>query len=646
MFEFVRQHNRVLQFVLILLIFPSFVVFGIQGYNKFNEGHATVAEVAGQSVTQAELDAVYRNQIERMRAQMPNIDLKLLDTPQMKARVLDDMVRERVLLAAVRKLNLLPSDERLQWIFQTDAKFAAIRNDDGTVRKEWLASQGMTSEQFVARLREEFATRQVTQGLSDSSLATAGVANLALDAFFQRREVQIARFEPKAYLSRVSVAPADLKAFYEDPAQAQTFMKPEQAKVEYVVLDLDTVQRGVTVPAEELLAYYKQNEARYTDKKEIHARHILIKVAKNAPAEERTRARTQADALLAELHKNRGAFADLARKQSGDSGSAVQGGDLGWFGIGDMTQAFEDAAFALKKGELSSVVESEFGFHLIEVLEQRGGEVRGFDTVKAEIEQELKRQLAQKRFAEVAEQFTAAVEAEDTLAPVAAKMKLTLQTAEGVTSQARPEASGPLAQPKLLEALFASDSVRTKRNTAAIDVGANQLAAARIVEHSPARRLSFDDVKDQLLERVQQQKAALEATREGQAHLKQWQQQAGQAQDATALALLAAPELISRAAPQGKAAFSRDLIDAALRVPASALPAWTGVPLATGGFAVIKVMKVLPADQAVVGSPTQAQGQYARLWGQAEADAYQAALRARFKTQLHQVATTTSTENR
>jgi peptidyl-prolyl cis-trans isomerase D len=642
MFEFVRQHNRVLQFVLILLIFPSFVVFGIQGYNKFNEGHATVAEVAGSAITQAELDAVYRNQIERMRAQMPNIDLKLLDTPQMKARVLDDMVRERVLLEAVHKLNLLPSDERLQRIFQTDPKFAAIRNEDGTVRKEWLASQGMNSEQFVARLRQEFATKQVTQGLADSSLATAGVASLALDAFFQRREVQVARFEPKAYLSRVSVAPADLKAFYEDPAQAQTFMKPEQAKVEYVVLDLESVERSVTVPADDMRAYYNQNIARYTDKKEVHARHILIKAEKGAPAEEKTKARAQAEALLAELRKNRGAFAEVARKQSGDSGSAVQGGDLGWFAAGDMTQAFEDAAFALKKGELSGLVESEFGFHLIEVLEQRGGDVRSFDNVKAGIEQELKHQVAQKRFVEIAEQFTSAVEAEETLTPVATKMKLALQTAEGVTSQALPEATGALAQPKLLEALFAADSVRTKRNTTAIDIGANQLAAARIVEHSPAHRLSFDEVKDQLRERALQQKAALEATREGQAKLKQWQ--AGQLQDETAL--LAAPELVSRAAPQGKPAVSRDLVDAALRVPASALPAWTGVPLATGGFALIKVLKVLPADQAVVGSPTQAQSQYARLWGQAEADAYQAALRTRFKTKLHQVAATTSTENR
>lgn len=642
MFEFVRQHNRVLQFVLILLIFPSFVVFGIQGYNKFNEGHATVAEVAGSAITQAELDSVYRNQIERMRAQMPNVDLKLLDTPQMKARVLDDLVRERVLLEAVRKLNLSPSDERLQRIFQTDPQFAAVRNEDGTVRKEWLAAQGLSSEQFVARLRQELAAKQVTNGLAESSLATAGVASIALDAFFQRREVQVARFEPKAFLPRVSAEPADLKAFYDDPAQAQAFMKPEQAKVEYVVLDLDTVQRSVTVPAEEIKAYYDQNITRYTQAKERRARHILIKAEKDATADGKAKARAQAEALLAELQKNRGLFAELARKHSGDPGSATRGGDLDWFGMGDMTKAFEDAAFALKKGDLSAVVESEFGFHLIEVTDQRGGEARSFETVKAEIEQELKRQLAQKRFAEVAEQFTSAVEAEETLKPVADKMKLALQSAEGVTPQAAPGATGVLAQPKLLEALFAADSVRTKRNTAAIDIGANQLVAARVIAYSPAHRLPLDDVKDQLRERVLNHKAALEASREGQAKLKQWL--GGDLHDESST--LAATELVSRAAPQGKPALSRDLVDAALRVPAHTLPAWTGVALASGGYAVIKVLKVLPADAALVGAPAQAQSQYARLWGQAETDAYQSALRTRFKAEIQKVTAPPPSDNR
>jgi peptidyl-prolyl cis-trans isomerase D len=199
-----------------------------------------------------------------------------------------------------------------------------------------------------------------------------------------------------------------------------------------------------------------------------------------------------------------------------------------------------------------------------------------------------------------------------------------------------------LAQPKLLEALFAADSVRTKRNTAAIDIGANQLVATRVIAYSPAHRLPLDDVKDQLRERVLNHKAALEASREGQAKLKQWL--GGDLRDESSA--LAATELVSRAAPQGKPAVSRDLVDAALRVPASALPAWTGVQLASGGYAVIKVLKVLPADVALVGAPAQAQSQYARLWGQAETDAYQSALRTRFKAEIQKVAMPQSSDNR
>lgn len=626
MFEFVRRHNRLLQFALMLLIFPSFVVFGIQGYQRFNEGNGEVATVDGNSISQAEWDNAHRNQIERVRAQMPNVDVKLLDTPEARQRVLADLVRARVEQQAAGKLHLLPSDEYLARVFRDDPQFASLRNPDGTVRKELLTLRGMSSQQFAEQLRQDIAVRQVFGGLTGSVFAPASVASTALDAMFQQREVRIARFDTKDYLTKVQAADTELQAWYDDPKHAAQFQSPETASVEYVMLDMATVEKSISVPQDDLRKYYEQNTARYTQPEERQARHILVKLDSTTADAAKTEARAKAERILAELKKNPAGFADLARKQSDDPGSAAQGGDLGWFGRGAMTPAFEDAVFALKKGETSGIVTSEFGLHIIQLSDTRGGEQRSFDAVKNEIEEEVRKQLAQKRFAEVAEQFTDAVDQEADLQAVAAKLKLSLQQAPQLGRTPAPDATGALANPKLLAAIFDSGNLSRKENLQAIEIGTNQLASARILSYSPARKLPLDEVREQVRGAVLADKAAAAARTDGAQRLKEWQ-----ADPAKATAL-AAPVVLSRNQGQSQ---PRALIDAMLRAKATPLPSWTGVDLGGQGYAIVKIDKVLPADTQALGGIERIQSQYAQLWAQAETEAYYAALSQRHKAKVN-----------
>lgn len=629
MFEFVRTHNRVLQFVLMLLIVPSFVVFGIQGYQRFAGGNDEVAKVAGQTITRAEWDNAHRQQVERMRAQMPGADVKLFDTPEMKARVLDQLVRDRVLFEASRKLNLAPSDDKLLRVFQNDPQFASLRNADGSVKKELLSMRGISSDQFALQLKQDLGMQQVLGGLGTSTPAATTVATTALDAMFQRREVQVAKFEPRTYLDKVQASDPEIDAWYADAKNGAQFQTPEVASVEYVVLDMAAISKTISVPADDLRKYYDENAARYTQPEERHARHILIKTEPADAADAKAKnakARADADAVLAELKKNRAAFADIARKQSQDPGSAARGGDLDWFGKGAMTQPFEDAAFALKKGELSGVVTSEFGYHIIEVLDTRGGEKRGFDSVKAEIEEEVRKQLAAKRFAEAAEQFTDAVDQEDGLAPVAAKFKLDLKKAEGVQRKPAPGVTGALANAKLLEAVFNADNLAKKHNVQAVEIGTNQLASAHVLSYNPARKLPLAEVRDQVRMAVVAAKAADAARADGKAKLEQWQADA-----AASGAALSPAVLISRNKAESQ---PRALVDAILRAKADKLPAWVGVSLGADGYAVARVNKVLPADLAANGDTKQLSNQYAQLWANAESTAYLNALRERFKAKV------------
>jgi peptidyl-prolyl cis-trans isomerase D len=622
MFDFFRKHTRVLQFLLLLVIFPSFVVIGVQGYDKYREGSGTeVAKVNGDSIKQAELDTANQRQIERMRRQMPNVDVKLLDTPQMRQQTLDALVRERVLLVAAQKLHLAVSDERLLRAFSTDPQFAFLRNPDNSINKDILAAQGMSSELFAQQLRQELSARQVLQGVAASALAPMAVAKTGLDALLQQREVQLQTFDAKDYRSRVKPSDAELEAFYKNPANEARFRAPEQASIEYVVLDLARLKKDVVVSQDELKQYYEQNIARYTTAEERQASHILVKAEKDAPAADRAKAKARAEALLAEVRKNPAAFADLARKNSDDPGSKDQGGDLGFFSRDAMVKPFSDAAFAMKPGEISGLVQSDFGYHIIRLAALRGGEKKPFDAVRADIEEEKKKQVAQQRYAEAAEQFSNLVyEQSDTLQPVIDKLKLDKQTA---TVQRAPVASdkGPLSSPKFIEAVFGNDALRNKRNTEAIEFGPNQLAAARVVQYTPARLLPLAEVKDRVREQLVAVQAAAAARKDGEARLAQLKQSG----DASGLG---APVLVSRLKAE---TLPRPVVDAALRADASRLPVIVGADLGEQGFAVVRVSRVQAPE---AGELKSLQPRYGDAWAAAEAQAYYAALKTRYKVQI------------
>jgi len=621
MFDFVRKHTKLLQFILVLLIFPSFVVFGIQGYSSFTDpGNATVAKVAGGEIKQSELDQAHRQQIERMRQQMPGVDVKLFDTPEMKRRTLDELIKERVMRTAAAKENLVITDDRLQHVFATDPQFASIRLPDGSVNKDFLTARGMSSTMFAEQLRDDLATRQVTQGVTGSLVAGKTALASALDALLERREVQMQRFDAKDYLPKISPSDADLEAYYKQ--HQADFHTNEEARIEYVVLDLEAMKKQVSLNEEDLRKYYEQNINRYTAAEERHAAHILVNAPKDMPAADRAKAKAKAETLLAEARKNPAGFADLAKKNSDDKGSAANGGDLDFFGRGAMVKPFEDAAFAMKPGEISNLVESEFGYHIIKLLEARGGEKKSFESVRPEIVEAISKPKAQELFAGAAEQFTNMVfEQPDSLQPVIDKLKLAKQEAT-VQRAAAPGAAGPLASTKLLEAIFSTDAIKNKRNTEAVETGANQLVSARVVEHHPERVLPLAEVRDRVLAEVKAQQAAALARKDGEARVAALKQNASETLPQTVQ--------LSRTKPEGQ---GRQVIDAVLRADINKGPAVIGIDLGKEGYVAAKVVKHLdrPADDP---DNERARPYVSQALSAAENAAYYDALKRRYKVDI------------
>ncbi|WP_182118492.1 SurA N-terminal domain-containing protein [Acidovorax sp. FHTAMBA] len=628
MFESIRKHSKIVMVLLFLLIIPSFVLVGIDS-NYFSEKSPVVARVDGEKINQSDWDNAHRMETDRMRAQSPSIDPKLLDSPQARYATLERLVRDRVLAAAAKDMHLVTSDSRLARSLQEIPAIAGLKRPDGTLDAEayraLVGAQGLTPEGFEASVRRDLSVNQVMAGVLGTAFGTDAQVKLSLDPLYEQREIQVARFKATDFVSKVAVTDEDLQAYYQaNPAQ---FQQLEQAAVEYVVLDLESVRVGITLNEEDLRSYYKENVERMAGKEERRASHILINAPKDAPAADREKAKSRATELLDQVRKAPATFADVASKASDDKGSATAGGDLNFFGRGAMVKPFEDAAFALKKGEVSDVVETDFGYHIIQLTDIKAPRLPTFEELRPTLESELKQQQAQRKFAEVAETFTNSVyEQADSLKPVADKLQLKVQTASGVTRTAAPGAAGPLANAKFLEALFSSDSLQNKRNTEAVEVGPSQLVAGRVVQYTPAKTLPLDEVRARVRELYVAQKASELSRKEGEAKLAAWK-----ASPSSASGLGTALQ-VSREQNQN---LPRQLIDGALYAPTdNALPAWVGVDLGNEGYAVVKVNRVIPRAAPDTQRAQQERQQYMQWWATAEGQAYYEFLKRRFKADI------------
>ena len=623
MFDFFRRYNKIVLIFLFLLIIPSFVLFGVERYQG-SGGEEKVARVDGQNITRPEWDAQHRLETDRIRQQSPNVDPTLLESDVMRYATLERMVRDRVLAAAAAKSNVTISEERLSRIFAQDAGLAAFRTPDGKFdRESFQRVTGRTPEQYEASMRAELATQQMLLGITGTAFTPPALAAATINAFYDRREIQVARFSPESFASKVTVSDADVETYYKD--HAAQFQAPEQASIEYLVLDLEAAKKNISVNEADLKTYYEQNTARFGTKEERRASHILITAPASASAADRAKAKAKAEQLLAEVKKAPATFADVARKNSQDPGSAEKGGDLDFVTRGAMVKPFEDAMFALKKGDISDVIETEFGYHIIRLTDIKPAVVPPFEQVRATIENEVRAQQATQEFAKAAETFTDAVyQQPDSLRPAAEKLKLTIQTASNVVRTPAPGATGVLANRNFLSALFAADSLNRKQNTEAIDVGSNQLAAGRVTQYTPAHPVPLAEVKEKIRAQLVTERAAVMAKAEGEAKLAAW---TAKADGAT----FGAPVTVSRREVQAQPIA---VIDAALRADASKLPALMGVDLGTQGYAVVRVTKVVPRTPS---APEQAQQENAQV-GQsvtaAEEVAYYNLLKERFKAEI------------
>lgn len=622
MFDFVRSHNRVLQVVLGIVIIPTFGFVGLQSYLQSNESAVPVASVDGRDISHADWDARRRQDIEQIRARNPQVDLKLLDTPEAQRRSLEAIVRDRVLQAAVAHENLAVSDERIVREYQTNPEFEQLRAMPKATRDAVLAQQGLSGNALFDNIGRSLARAQAQQGVAASGFLSASSLKASADAWFDQRDIQWQRFDTKDYLAAIQPTDAQVEAYYK--AHAADFVAPEQAKIEYLVLDAPALQSQVKADPTLVQGYYDANKSRYTTPEERSASYILAKVAPNASPADVAKAKALAESELAQVRKTPAAFTEIAKKIPQDGGP-LEGGELDFMRKGALgVPALDEALFSMKPDQISDVIRIDGGFQIVKLTGVRGGTVKSFDEVKSQIEEQLKAQEAQKLFSDDAEKFKDTVyEQADSLDPAAKAFQLTKQTAT-VTRQPAAGATGPLASPKLLAAVFSTDAIKNKHNTEAVETGPSELASAHVVEYSPQHTRPLAEVHDLVVAALRSSQAAAKARQDGQARV-----DAAKKDPALALPQAATVSRLDRSG-----AVPRPVVEAALKADLSKGPAVLGLELPDGSYAAIRVLKSTPhvpdANEAA-----QFKNAFTDAYEEAEAEAVYDSLKARFKVKYH-----------
>ena len=626
MFDFVRNNKRLLQGFLLLLIIPSFVLVGVESYQNRGDSAAGVASVDGQKITQQEWDDAQRRQIDQARQQMgPQFDQKMFDTPEAKREVLENLVAERAVNAEIARSHLTVGD---QSIAKAISAIEGFRKPDGSfdmdAYRTALGAQGMTPQIFEARMRRDMAIQQLAGSIQATSFVPRSVASRVSDINDQEREVQELLFPIAQYLPQVKVTDDMVKAFYDK--NPTLFQIPETVKAEYIVLDSAAVEGQVAVSDAEINEFYETNKKRFTTPEQRTAAHILITKAQGAKPAEEAAAKAKAEAVLAEVRKNPADFAAIAKTQSQDPGSAAQGGDLGTIERGTYGKAMEDAIYGLKEGEISGVVPSEFGYHIIKVTSVKPQTQKSLAEAKDEIAAEVKKSKLSKKYSELAEQFNDSVyEQSDSLKPTADKLGLKIQTAENLTRKPNPAlGTAPYNNEKFLNALYSADAIKNKRNTEAVEVAPAVLIAGRVAEFKPASKRPLAEVETQIRQRVTQEEALRLARQAGEARLAA----AKASGDATGFG---AAQVLSRTK---QPTINPTAALAVFKADVSKLPAYVGVDVPGVGYGVYRIGKVSQPAQPDTVRRAQEAEQIGGLMGQAELYNFVEAIKAKSKVKI------------
>lgn len=610
-------------YAIVGLISIPFVLWGIGEYFR-GGSDAPVATVNGQDITPRTFEQAYNQERQRLaQAFGGSVPPDMLESMGLKRQVLDGLILREVLRQWAHKQGLRVSDAELAAVlrgvpaFQENGVFSQARYE------QVLGLQGQNPLSFEHEVRQDLVLDQLQRGIALSAFDVAANLEAFLRLRGQTREVEVYLLPAAPRRAAIQPTEEQLLAYYK--AHMQDFRRPEQVRLDYLSLSVEALAASMKPSEDEVRHAYEDYLAREAQRERREARHILITPPAGGDMEA---ARKQAEALRERLAAGED-FATLARQYSQDPGSAGQGGELGLVERGMMVEPFEKALFALKEGEISAPVQTDFGWHLIKLERIEKAKPKSLDEVRPTMLTEAAQRMAEERFHDLADRLaTLAYEQPDSLAPAAEALGLKIETTGWVS---RDKGEAVAASPKLRAAAFSPEVLEQGRNSELIDLGGNQAVVIRVKEHQPAADQPFEVVRAEVERRVIEQELA-RVVEADTARLRQALTAAGPVE----------VSLRELGAERGFAGQLKRLgaeeVDPAIRRaafaagrPKAGAPLVTNVRLAGGDMALVRVLAVQDGNPAAVdeGERAAIREELRQSVGMAELAAFIAQLKAR-----------------
>lgn len=639
MFDFIRTHQRLMQLILLLLILPSFVLIGVSGYTNYVSGDHDLVKVGKSAITQQEFDQARRNQLEQaQRSSQGGFDPAMLDNPAVRSALLESLIDRRVLIDVASKERFSVSDAVLRQTIasmpqlQVDGKFSAERYNQA------LASAGLTTRDFEQGQRAELALDRVLGPVAlTASVPSAVVAQLET-ALTEQRTVRLLAFPATDYEKDVQISDADIQAWYDK--NKQSLELPEQVGAQYLLLNEAAAMDNLpAVSEDELKKYYEQNKARYVQPARVNVSHIQINVPAGASDAQRKQAHDKAQEVAAKAQADKAAFAELAKQESQDAGTAKDGGKLGWITKGSWPANLEQAVFALGQGDVSGVVEGPGGYHIFHANEVQPERGETFEQARAKVEAEVRRQLGADRYADMATKLTSLVyDNPGSLEPAAQALGLKIKTANGIArdrllpseevqgpAASASEDAGLLDDARVRRALFTPQVLKDKQNSGVIEITPDTMMVVRVDTITPAHVPELAQVRDYIRGQLKTEKALAAAEKAGSEALAGFQKEAPDQVPEK----FGSPLHISRIDPQGVA---KPVADAAFAASTASLPQYVGIK-GPQGYVVVRVEG---AKAGEAGNPMLASlpMELSQAWGRAEEQAVLKEMRAQAQVKI------------
>ncbi len=491
MLEQIRKRTQTTFAKVILgIIIVPFALFGIDSYLSSVGKNIYIASVNDETISANELQKTESQFIAQIKSQDESTDPKIFESIEFKKAVLDKLITTKLINQEIKNSGFFISNNQVATYisgmpqFQQNGKFSQSQYD------EVLKINNLTPKKFDDNIKNDLGTQQVKDSLTNLVYMPKNKIQHLVDLAYQKRDVSIYELKQDDFKDKIDLSDPALQKVYEE--SKSSFTRPDQVKINFIIYSVAGIVPTVKVEDKEVKDYFSNNINRYQASQQRKAKHILFNLRSDMKPDEILKIEKKALNILKKVKKNPKSFNENAKKYSQDAESSKNGGDLGFFSRGDMTKAFDDAVFSMSKNQISNLIMTEFGYHIIMLTDIKGEEVK-FKTVKNQIKGELIFNKALAEYGSNAEDFSNIVyEQSENLQEAANKFSLKVEGSEWLSFD---DAKKFFNNEAFAQAIFDKNAINDKKNISAIEASPNNLVAARVVEFRPSASKSFQEVK-------------------------------------------------------------------------------------------------------------------------------------------------------